>query len=428
MNRRDVLKSLILGSACFGGLSSSDSKNTYNFRVVVIGGGFAGATFIKSMRRLQPSVHITLIEPNEYYYSCPMGAEYLTGKRSLHSLRFSYKSLINNYKVHVLKDKALTINPENKSIKTQKNKTIPFDRCIVACGVGFKYDTISGFSKEVSNRAPHAWSGGVQHQNLKDQIFAIPNGGSILISVPEDDYKCPPGPYERASLIAEYFKKHKPRSKIIILDSKNRFPKQAQFELAWRKLYRYQTDDPIIEWISSSNGGAVERIDIHEMELSTPTRLFKGNCINLIPPQQAAHFAISNFLVGPHGWCPVNTQTMESLTSPDIHIIGDCAYAEMLPKSAFAAACQARVCAIAISRIIKNLPALNPEYANVCYSLCANDYAISVFIKYYRNPCNNILEITDLQNTPIDSDDEQYVQEYSSAHQMFSMLTREAFL
>lgn len=383
---------------------------------------------MKSMRLLQPSFHITLIEPNEYYYSCPMGAEYLVGKRSLQSLKFSYKTLAKLYNIHILKDKALTIDPSSKTIHTQQNNIIRYDRCIVACGVGFKYDTISGYSKNDSRMIPHAWTGGTQHKYLRENILATPNGGVLLISVPADDYKCPPGPYERASLIAEYFKTHKPKSRIIVLDAKNRFPKQAQFELAWRKFYRYETENPIIEWVSATNGGAVVGVDSTKMELTTSKYRFKGNSINLIPPQQAGSFAISNALTGPHDWCPINTQTMESLIIKNVHVIGDCAYAEMLPKSAFAAACQARVCAIAISRMIRDLPALDPEYANVCYSICANEYAISVFIKYHRNSSNNILEITDLQNTPTASEDEQYIKEFSSAHQMFATLTREAFL
>lgn len=250
----------------------------------------------------------------------------------------------------------------------------------------------------------------------------------MLISVPVDDYKCPPGPYERASLIAEHFKAHKPKSRVIILDAKNRFPKQAQSELAWRKFFNYGEKNSIIEWIGGSNGGGVTGYDSRKMELTTKKHQLKGEVINIIPPQQAASFALSNNLTSTHGWCPVNTQTMESLLKPNIHIIGDCAYAEMLPKSAFAAACQARVCAIAISRHLQDLPNLDPEFANVCYSLCADDYAISVYIKYQRNLQNNILEVSNLQNTPISSNDEQYAKEFSSAHQMFSSLTHEAFL
>ncbi|MFU2328737.1 FAD-dependent oxidoreductase [Pseudomonas sp. NFX98] len=427
-SRRDVLKGLILGPVFFGGLSHSNAKENYRYNIVIIGGGFAGATFAKSMRLLQPFITISLLEPNEHYYSCPMGAEYLVGKRSLNSLRFSYEALAKLYNISILKDEALAIDSISKTIHTQQNNVIRYDRCIVACGVGFKYNTISGYSRVDSIKSPHAWTGGKQQKLLRDKILGIPDGGVLLMSVPVDDYKCPPGPYERASLIAEYFKAHKPKSRIVILDAKNRFPKQAQFELAWRKLYRYETKNPIIEWISEADGGAVVGYNSKNMELMTTKYRFEGSVINIIPPQQAASFARSNNLTGTQDWCPVNTQTMESLLIPNIHVIGDCAYAEMLPKSAFAAACQARVCAIAISRIIQDLPPLDPEFANVCYSLCANDYAISVYIKYLRNSHNNILEISDLQNTPISSNDEQYVKEFSSAHQMFSSLTREAFL
>lgn len=426
-SRRTVLKGMILGSAFCGGITQSNDKINYTYSIVIIGGGFAGATFAKSMRALQPSIKITLIEPNEYYYSCPMGAEYLVAKRPLATLRFSYQTLTKMHNILILKDKALTIDPISKTIHTQKRFVIHYDRCIVACGIGFKFDTITGYGITDIIKAPHAWTGGDQQTLLRDKILAIPNGGTMLISVPEDDYKCPPGPYERASLIAEHFKAHKPKSRVIILDAKTRFPKQAQFELAWRKLYNFGEKNSIIEWIGGSDGG-VTGYDSRKMEVMTNKHQLKGEVINIIPPQQAASFALSNNLTNTHGWCPVNTQTMESLLTPNIHIIGDCAYAEMLPKSAFGAACQARVCAIAISRYLQDLPNLEPEFANVCYSLCGDDYAISVYIKYQRNLQNNILEVSNLQNTPISSNDEQYVKEFSSAHQMFSSLTQEAFL
>ncbi|WP_434655557.1 FAD-dependent oxidoreductase [Pseudomonas sp. R3-56] len=422
--RRDFIKGLILSSALIK--NQAHAKEIKNFKIVVIGGGFAGATFIKTIRKLHPLISVTLIEPNRHYFSCPLSAEYLVGKRPLSSLEFSYDYLAKQ-NVNIICDRALTINTTTKTINTQKNILIHYDRCIVACGVGFKLDTIVGYDENSLEIIPHAWAGGIQHSHLRNKLLGIPDGENFLISVPPGDYKCPPGPYERASLIAEYFKKNKPACRVIILDSNNKFPKQPQFELAWSKFYGYGTGGSLIEWVSEKDGGAVKALQRETMELSTPIHSFKGGAINIIPPQQAAIFAQMNALTDATGWCPVNTQSMESLFIPEVHIIGDCAYAEMLPKSAFAAACQARVCAIAISRMIHDLPAIPPEFANICYSLCADDYGVSVFIKYQRNDLNNILEIVDLLTTPLNSDEGQYIKEAQSAHNMFTSLTRGAF-
>lgn len=225
-----------------------------SYAVVVIGGGFAGATFARTLRRLDANVGITLVEPCRQYHCCLLGIEYLVGKREEETLMFGYGQL-RAEGIEVVHQKAYSIDAKRKQVRLADGSLLGYDRCVVATGIGYKYDSIAGYSEAVASRVPHAWGGGEQLRLLRQQLEAMPNGGNVLISVPVDDYRCPPGPYERASLIADYLKSHKPDSRVIILDAKPRFAKQAQFELAWKRFYGYGTEQATIQWIGALQGG-----------------------------------------------------------------------------------------------------------------------------------------------------------------------------
>lgn len=394
--------------------------------VVVIGGGFAGATFARTLRRLDANVGITLIEPSWQYHCCPLGVEYLVGKRDEKTLVFGYEQLRADG-IEVVHQKARLIDAKRRQIRLADGSVLGYDRCIVATGIGYKYDSIAGYSEAVASRVPHAWGGGEQLRLLRQQLEAMPNGGNVLISVPVDDYRCPPGPYERASLIADYLKTYKPDSRVIVLDAKPQFAKQAQFEQAWKRFYGYGGEQANIQWIGALQGGTVQGFDEAKGQLLTEGGPVSGDVINIIAPQQADDFSRQNGLAAEHGWCPVNTQTLESLLVPDVHVIGDAAYAEKLPKSAFAATCQARVCALAIHSQIHGLALLKPQYMNVCYSLCGDNYGISVLLHYQHDATSNVIEIETLRVTPLDASDEDYRREALSAYSMFDSLVTEAF-
>lgn len=429
-SRRDAIK-LILATLGYA-INTSDATTkktqiTGSKKIVIIGGGFAGATLANTLHTLDKTLHITLIEPNKYYHSCPLGAEYLVGKRTKESLTFSYRNLSNLKSINVIHDTATHIDYEKKIILTKSSGSHSYDRCVVGVGVGYKFDAIEGYSPEVSKQLPHAWSGGEQHAILKKQLMSLRDGGNVLISAPSGDYKCPPGPYERASLIAEFLKRNKRRSKIIILDGKSDFPKQELFEKAWRELYGYGTSNSIIEWISSEKGGVVSAVNPRNKDILTSAGTIRADILNIIPPQKAGTFAHFNELTGPHGWCPIDTKTFESSIKPYVHVIGDAAYAEMLPKSAFTACVEARVCAVAIYCLFNNHPIPCPQFMNVCYSLCAENYGISVFLRYERNIKTNILDIKNLVKTPLNSTKEDYRKESQFGYGMFNTMTAEAF-
>lgn len=428
-DRRTLLKWLVtgVGFTALDALAGPAIKDTARkkVKIVVIGGGFAGATFVRALQRLEPNVAITLIEENRTYQSGPLCAEFLVDKRDEQTLTFDYNRLVSEG-INIVHDRAIKIDPKKKCVVT-RNATYTYDKCVVAAGISFDFEQIKGHSYELADKFPHAWQGAKQLNILKRQLHEMPDGGTVLMTAPNTEYRCPPGPYERVSQIAEYLKTHKPNSKIIFLDSKERFPKQAQFELAWSTLYGYGTERSYIQWIGAKQGGTVTELKASSHELVCEAGIFKGDIINIIPRQRADRFADQNGLTGDNGWCPVNTQTLESLKIPDVHVIGDAADAQHLPKSAFAATCQARVCALAIYSIINNQPVMTPEYMNVCFSLCGTNYAISVTVNYHWNAASNKVDIVSSNITALDSPPEQYVSEVQSAYSLFECLVKGAF-
>ena len=427
--RRQLLKWLATGigltavSAVAGSaVKRLDSKK---WNVVIVGGGFAGATCARTLKRLDPGINVTLIEKSSDYFCGPLSAEYLAGKRSLNTVSFDYNRL-KSEGINMVYERAVRIDSIKKCVETERSIHF-YDRCVVAVGINFEHHQIKGYNAAVAEVFPHAWQGQAQAELLKQQLHDMRDGGTVLMTAPNTEYRCPPGPYERVSLIAEYLKENKPRSKIIFLDSKDRFPKQAQFELAWSKLYGYGTEKSIISWVGAKQGGAVTEVDIDNRELICAAGRYKGDVINIIPFQKASSFAFENGLTDQQGWCPVNTQTFESLIRSDIHVIGDAADARNLPKSAFAACCQARVCALGLFAMANDKPLLAPQYMNVCFSVCGTEYAISVVVDYRHNPQSNRIETLSTRLTPLDSPEHQYVSEVQSAYAMFDSMVKGAF-
>jgi sulfide dehydrogenase [flavocytochrome c] flavoprotein subunit len=224
---------------------------------------------------------------------------------------------------------------------------------------------------------PHAWNGGPQTVLLHQQLSAMKDGGLVIIAPPANPFRCPPGPYERASMLAHYLKQNKPRSKILILDAKPTFSKQGLFMQGWEKLY-----PGMIEWVSGTEGGRVIRVDAASKTLHGELDQYRGDVVNFIPPQKAGAIAYRAGLVDDSGWCPVDQRTFESSLLPDIHVIGDASLAGAMPKSGFAANSQGKVCAAAIVSALHNSKMPEPSYVNTCYSLVSPDYGISVAAVY----------------------------------------------
>jgi NADPH-dependent 2,4-dienoyl-CoA reductase/sulfur reductase-like enzyme len=368
LRRRHVLAAMA-ASALLPGRTLAAEPNS---RLVVVGGGFAGATLARSVKRLSPEITVVLIEARERYVSCPMSNLVIAGRRSLAAQTFDYRGL-EAAGVEVVRGMAVDVDATKQCVRLQGGVTIDYDRLVLAPGVILNFDQLSGMSEQGAEKMPHAWQAGAQTTLLRRQIEAMPDDGLVVISVPAAPYRCPPGPYERASLMASYLKQNKPKAQILILDSNERFSKQALFQQGWKHLYGDR-----IRWQSASNDGRVIRVEPDAMRLHTDFATHTPDVANIIPPQQAGLIAHRAGVADASGWCPVNSLSFESRLQPNIHVIGDAAIAAPMPKSAFAANAQAKVCAIALVRLFRGMQPQSTVLANTCYSYLEPNSAISI--------------------------------------------------
>ena len=347
-------------------------------RVVIVGGGFGGASCAKYLSRMSPGLEITLVERDAQYITCPFSNAVLGGLYDIDYITHGYDAMRDSHGVSVVHDSATGIDPAAKTVSLAGGSTVPYDRLVVSPGIDIQWGAVEGYDQAASQVMPHAWKAGSQTLLLREQLQAMPDGGVVIVAAPRNPFRCPPGPYERVSLIAHYLKQHKPRSKILIYDAKDKFSKQPLFQQGWQALY-----PGMIEWISETQGGAIEAVDTANMTVH-PTfgDPVKADVVNLIPPQKAGAIAHAAGLTGDSDWCPVNQRTFESTVHKDIHVIGDAAIANPMPKSGFAASSQGKVCAAAIASAFSGQEMPDPSYVNTCYSLLAPDYGISVAAVY----------------------------------------------
>ncbi|MBC8519714.1 MAG: FAD-dependent oxidoreductase [Gammaproteobacteria bacterium] len=366
-NRRDFLKVSggTVGAAAAGFTFYTPSASAAKGRVVVVGGGMGGATAARYIKKADPAIDVTLVEANATYHTCFMSNFVVTGHRELDYLAHGYAGLAAEG-INIVIDTVIGI--DDNAVKTRGGKTLPFDRCVVSPGVSFKF--AEGHSEEVANTSiTHAWKAGKQTQLLRNQLEAMKDGGTVVIGAPRNPFRCPPGPYERTSLIAGYLKKHKPKSKIIVLDPKDKFSKFGLFMEGWKTHYGYGTDDSLITWVKNAEGGAIEEVDAAGMTVSAEIEDFKGDVINIIPDQKAGALAFTAGLVDDSGWAPVDLKSFESTLRPNIHVIGDASQAKGMPKSGYAASSEAKVCADAVVSAINGHAQGVPAYVNTCYSV-----------------------------------------------------------
>ena len=299
---------------------------------------------------------------------------------------------------------------------------LAYDRLVIAPGVDLNWAAIPGYGEAAAERMPHAWKAGEQTALLRRQLEAMRDGGLVVITAPANPYRCPPGPYERASLIAYYLKAQKPKSKIVILDAKDAFSKQKLFENAWASLY-----PGMIEWVSLSNGGKVTSVDPAAMTVSTDFATHKADVANVIPPQKAGRVAELAQVADRTGWCPIDPVSFASTLQPNIHVVGDGAIAGAMPKSAFAANSQAKICAAAIVALLAGGKPAEPKLINACYSLLAPDYGVTVAGVYH--PVNGQLVDVDGAGgtSPLEAPPATRAAEAEYANDWFKTITAEVF-
>src|SRR5262252_494334 len=391
-------------------------------RVVVVGGGFGGATCAKYLRRADATLDVTLVEPHRQFVTCPFSNAVLVGLRDLASVTHGYEALRQRHGVRVVHAAATALDPAARRVTLDNGSTLTYDRLVLAPGVEMQWGGVEGYDAAASEVFPHAWQAGPQTLLLRRQLEAMADGGLVVISAPDNPYRCPPGPYERASLIAHYLKTHKPRSKLLLLDAKDTFTKQELFRTAWQRLY-----PGLLEWVSGSQGGRVVRVDMQAGTVHTDFDEYKPAVANIIPPQRAAAIARVAGLDDGKGWCAVHQRTFESTVHAGIHLLGDAIIATPMPKSAFSANNQAKVCADAIVALLRGTPVAEPVLMNTCYSLVAPDYGISI-AGVYRVVEGKITAAAGTEGTsPMDAPDATRALEAEYTRSWYANITADVF-
>ena len=371
MKRRDFIK--FAGAAGAASLAGCATPGTGGKgRVVVIGGGYGGATAAKYIRMWDPGVDVTLVERNDVFTSCPMSNLVLGGNRTMDEIRRSYDGL-RRHGVRVIRDEATAVDAAKKVVRLQRTGDLQYDRLIMSPGIDFDFAAIEGY-QAAQDRVLHAWKAGPQTLALRKQLEGMRDGGVYVLAVPLAPYRCPPGPYERASQVAHYFKQAKPRSKVLILDANpDVTSKGPLFKRAWADLYK-----GIIEFRGNSN---VVAVDAGAMTVRTDFDSIKGDVLNVVPPQRAGDIAVKTGLITHNNrWCDVDWRTLESKAVKHVHVLGDATLsAPGMPKSGHMTNQQAKVCAAAIVELMSGrTPNPAPVMTNTCYSYVSDNEVIHV--------------------------------------------------
>ncbi|EGW53368.1 sulfide dehydrogenase [flavocytochrome c] flavoprotein chain [endosymbiont of Tevnia jerichonana (vent Tica)] len=394
----------------------------------MVGGGTAGATAAKYLKMADSSIDVTLIEANKNYYTCYMSNEVLGGNRTIDSIRFGYTGLAT-HGVNVVNDIVIGIDAGARVVKTKGGKSFSYDRCIVAPGIDFKWESIEGYDAKVAEDIPHAWKAGSQTVTLRKQLEAMKDGGTVAICPPPNPFRCPPGPYERASQIADYLKRKKPKSKIIILDPKPKFSKMGLFVQGWKDLYGYGTADSMIDWQGTPKGSddnVLKSVNAKTRTVTTGFNEVTADVLNVIPAQKAGKIAFAAGLTK-GDWCPINLHTFESTIHKNIHVIGDASIAKGMPKSGYAANSEAKVCAASVAALLSGQEPGTPAYVNTCYSIVGKDYGISVAAVYRLAEDGSKITKVSGGLTAKDASAETRKREVQYAYSWFQNITNDIF-
>jgi sulfide dehydrogenase [flavocytochrome c] flavoprotein subunit len=372
MQRRDLLGLALGGTALsLAGCAATPPAKPLG-RVVVVGGGFGGATAAKYIRMWEPRIEVTLVERNPSFISCPISNLVLAGERRIEDITRGYGGLAR-HGVRVVQDEATALDLDRRQVRLNRGDALSYDRLVVAPGIDFNFDAIPGLAQaHASGRVLHAWKAGAETLALRAQLEAMPDGGVYAISIPLAPYRCPPGPYERASMVAHYFKRHKPRSKVLILDANpDLVSKKALFLKAWQELY-----PGIVEYRPNSE---VLEVDASGRRAQLLAGEVKADVLNVVPPQRAGRIAQPLVNVNQR-WVGVEFQGWESTVASGVHVIGDAiSAAPGMPKSGFMANNHAKVVADAVIAKLSG-ESINPAplIANTCYSFVSPSEVVHV--------------------------------------------------
>jgi NADPH-dependent 2,4-dienoyl-CoA reductase/sulfur reductase-like enzyme len=346
-------------------------------RVVVIGGGPGGTTMARYLKAEAPQLQVTLIEAHPQHTTCFYSNLYLGGLVTFEAITHGYDAL-RSLGVEVVQDRAAAVDPVARKVTLAGGGEQAYDRLVLAPGIDLRWGAIAGYDEAAAQLMPHAYQAGPQTRLLKEQVLAMPAGGLFVMVAPPNPYRCPPGPYERVSMIAHQLKQHNPTAKILILDAKPSFSKQALFEEAWRTHY-----SGMIEWVPGDFGGTVAAVDPQAMTVTTEDGdVIAADVVNCIPPQQAGAIAAAAGATDDSGWCPVAADSMASTLVEDVVVLGDAAIAGDMPKSAFSANSQAKVAAMVLRHQLTGSRLFPSRYRNTCWSSTAPADTVKIGANY----------------------------------------------
>ena len=371
-------KMLGVGAAAVTAAAVPSLVRAASKRVVVIGGGPAGATVARYIAKdSKGEIDVVLVEANERYSTCFFSNWFIGGLRTMDQITHDYKSLESGYGIKVVHAVAVSVDAAAQTVGLGDGSSIEYDRLVVAPGIDFRYNLIDGYDAAVAEtEVPHAYKAGAQTALLRKQIEAMEDGGTFLMAPPPNPYRCPPGPYERVSMVAHYLKVHKPKSKILIVDPKDKHSKQALFREAWETHY-----PGMVEWLPGKEAGALKAV--RPGEIITEKGSFKGQVLNPIPAQKAGKIAQIAGLTDESGWCPIkDAASFESALVPNVHVLGDACINGAMPKSAFSANSQAKVVSQGVRKALTGSRQFEPRFRNTCWSLGAEQDSFKVGADY----------------------------------------------
>ena len=349
-------------------------------RVVVVGGGAGGATAARYMARdSNGQLAVTLVEENELYHTCFHSNLYLGGFKSYAEITHRYDTLASRYGIALARDRAEGIDRDRREVVLRGGTRLPYDRLVLSPGIDLKYDSVPGWSKTAEETMPHGWKPGPQTQLIRKKLEAVPNGGTIVMVAPPNPYRCPPGPYERASMFAHVLKSTgRGDARIVILDPKESFSKQGVFQEGWERYY-----GTMIDWLGPKLHDGIRSVDPATNTVVTGFETYRDCAfVNVIPAQMAGEIARRAGLAPPGGYCAIDPATMKAAVDANIHVLGDACAAGDMPKSAFAANSQAKVAAMVVRAELTGSRSFPPRYLNTCWSLVETDDAIKVGGRY----------------------------------------------
>lgn len=374
LNRRTFLGTT---GAVVAGLSAPMVLAQGKPRVVVVGGGAGGATAARYIAKdSKGEIDVTLIEPTRTYYTCFFSNLYLGGFQELSDIAHSYGKLAADYGINVVHDWAVSVDRDTKTVALAGGGSVPYDKLILSPGIDFVDRAVQGWDVSAQNKMPHAYKAGSQTELLKAQIMAMPEGGTFAMVAPPNPYRCPPGPYERVSMVAHVLKANNPTAKIIVADPKPKFSKMSLFQEGWANHY-----EGMVDWIGEEFGGGNVSVNPDAMTVTIDGEETKVDVCNVIPAMKAGRIAeMAGVTEG--NWAPVNAADMSSKADPDIYVLGDASQQGDMPKSGFSANSQAKVCANAVRGALTGSKVFPAKFSNTCWSLINADDGVKVGATY----------------------------------------------